>query len=79
MDGQAFGILIPVAAIVGWYVHSIFSEKFQTQREMAQEGSTAIKELLANNVAFQEKIQSSLDQIEKRLEQVEKVLSEIPS
>lgn len=78
MDGQTLGIVIPVAAIAGWYIHGIFSEKFQAQREVALSHSDKLKEILASHSASQQ-IQASLESIEKRLTSIQKVLEEIPS
>lgn len=79
MDGQTLGIVIPVAAIAGWYIHGIFSEKFQAQREVALSHSDKLKEILASHSASQRQIPASLESIEKRLTSIQKVLEEIPS
>ncbi|WP_114240730.1 hypothetical protein [Dyella sp. C9] len=79
MKAEALGVLIPVAAIAGWYIHGIFSEKYQAQRDIAQAKGGQVDQMLAAQATSQQTIQASLDSMDKRLARIEKLLEEIPS
>jgi hypothetical protein len=72
--------LIPLVAIVGYFIYRIFDAHYRSKREIPTHADgTGLRRVIEDNVATSKQVLAKLESLEARIGGVEKTLNDIPA
>jgi hypothetical protein len=79
MNLQPLSFLVPVAAIIGYFIYLAVNAKYKAKENIARVSDERMRQLTEESVQLNRQLLDRLDKLENKVSRIERTLEEIPS